>query len=272
MLVRNRSLGRLYNVAPVEPDNKPIYSSLLFQNQINVNKDGTFIKKSVEAVMQTRKGSPIPVDVTYYKRIVEEVPYVIVRMVDVTERKRIELELLKVEAKFDSILRTAVDAIIVINSVGIIEEFNPAAERLTGFSSNEVRGQNVSMLMTSRYAHGKNPRLATVSFFKICFKAHDSYLKNYLRTGVRKIIGIGREVTCKKKDGSVFPIDLAVSAMSIGEEIKFTGIIRDVSERKKMERLMIEQANQIALTAQISSRTKSEFLGLMSHGEMVENI
>jgi len=125
------------------------------------------------------------------------------------------------EAHLRSIVETAVDSLIVIDERGIIEVLNPAAERLFGYAANEVLGQNVRMLMPSPYR-----------------EEHDRYVVNYLTTGMRKIIGIGREVVGQRKDGAVFPIDLAVSEMWVGGQRKFAGSIRDISERKQAERAL----------------------------------
>ena len=129
------------------------------------------------------------------------------------------------ESRMRSIVTTAVDAIITIDERGKIESLNPATERLFGYSAAELIGKNVSMLMpepdTSR---------------------HDSYLQNYLRTGKAKIIGIGREVTALKKDGTIFPVDLAVSEIRLGDRKIFTGMIRDISERRRLERQVLEAA------------------------------
>ncbi len=118
-----------------------------------------------------------------------------------------------------AIFDTAVEAIITINSAGIIETFNPAAEKLFGYSKNETIGKNVKLLMPSPYR-----------------EEHDGYLQNYLTSGVAKIIGIGREVTGRRKDGSVFPIRLAVSEVRLTDRILFTGFIEDLTQRKELER------------------------------------
>ena len=137
---------------------------------------------------------------------------------DITERKRIEDELRNSEARLRAIVNTAVDGIITIDEHGTIESLNPAALRIFGYSSEELIGRNVKVLMPNPY-HDQ----------------HDQYLENYRHTGVRKIIGIGREVEGRRKDGSAFPLDLAVSEVRIGGRRMFTGITRDITERKQAE-------------------------------------
>lgn len=121
----------------------------------------------------------------------------------------------------------AVDGMITINARGVIQLYNPACEKIFGYTLEEVIGQNVEILMPEPY-HSE----------------HDGYLKNYHRTKDPKIIGIGREVRGKRKDGSTFPMDLAVSETWVGEEQFFCGIIRDISKRKDAEeehRVLIEK-------------------------------
>jgi PAS domain S-box-containing protein len=137
-----------------------------------------------------------------------------------------------------------VDGIIVIDERGAIESFNTAAEHIFGYLAKEVLGRNVNMLMPEPFQ-----------------SAHDGYLRSYLETGRQRIIGIGREVTGRRKDGSTFPMDLAVNPVFVGDKRCFTGIVRDISERKRME-LELIQALEAAIAG---SRAKSEFLSSMSH-------
>lgn len=123
------------------------------------------------------------------------------------------------QSRLEAILTNAVDAIITIDMTGSVESANPATERVFGYDLSEVVGQNVKMLMPSPFA-----------------EQHDGYLQNYLDTGERKIIGIGREVIGRRKDGTVFPIHLAVSEFYDGERRLFTGIVRDISDLKEAER------------------------------------
>ncbi|MGN6369208.1 MAG: PAS domain-containing sensor histidine kinase [Phycisphaerae bacterium] len=127
------------------------------------------------------------------------------------------------EAQVRAILEAAVDAIITIDRRGNIETFNKAAQKMFGYDPDEVVGRNVAMLMPQPYK-----------------SEHDSYMNNYMRTGKKKIIGIGREVAALKKDGTIFPIELAVSEVRVGSDLAFTGIIRDVTERKRLEKEILE--------------------------------
>jgi two-component system, LuxR family, sensor kinase FixL len=118
-----------------------------------------------------------------------------------------------------------VDGIVVIDAKGRIEAFNPGAERLFGYEGSEVIGRNVNILMPSPY-----------------HEEHDGYLARYLATGRAKIIGIGREVTGLRRDGTTFPLHLSVGEMIVGGERKFTGILHDLTMRVQLEEQMREQA------------------------------
>lgn len=122
------------------------------------------------------------------------------------------------EAALRAVLDTTVDGIITIDERGAIASFNRAAERIFGYAAEEVIGQNVRMLMPEPY-HAE----------------HDDYLRSYHETGRRKIIGIGREVTGRRKDGSTFPMDLAVSEVHLTDRTVFAGIVRDITERRRLE-------------------------------------
>jgi len=129
-----------------------------------------------------------------------------------------EQQLRESEARSRSILETTVDAIITINTQGVIKSFNKTAEKLFGYQSTEVIGKNVKVLMPDPYK-----------------SEHDDYMDNYLETGERKIIGIGREVTGRRKNGTTFPMYLAVSEVKLPNQHIFTGIVRDISEQRRLE-------------------------------------
>lgn len=122
------------------------------------------------------------------------------------------------EAHLRSILETAPDAIVVIDEKGHMLSFSASAERMFGYSEDEVLGENVSMLMPSPDR-----------------ERHDDYLERYMRTGERRIIGIGRVLTARHRDGATFPIELSVGEARIGDDRVFTGFIRDLTERQQAE-------------------------------------
>jgi PAS domain S-box-containing protein len=160
------------------------------------------------------------------------------------EQPRAEQNFVEAEQRYRSVVDHVVDAIITIDERGNIESFNPAAEKLFGYERSEVTGQNVKMLMPEPY-HSE----------------HDTYIHNYLSTGRPKIIGIGREVIGRRKDGTTFPMELAVSEFHLGERRYFTGIVRDITERKRLESELRERLEELAQ----ADRQKNEFLAMLSH-------
>ncbi len=127
-----------------------------------------------------------------------------------------------------AILDAVVDAVVTIDDRGIVESVNAAAERLFGYTAQEIVGRNVSALMPSPYQ-----------------EEHDGHLANYRRTGEPKIIGVGREVVGRRRDGSTFPMELAVSEVLLGDRRVFTGIMRDCSERAAFEHALRETAGDL---------------------------
>jgi PAS domain S-box-containing protein len=160
---------------------------------------------------------------------------------DMREQLSREQALRDGEARLKAIVSTAVDGIVTINERGIIEEVNPAARRIFGYEPGEMLGQNVNMLMPSPFR-----------------QEHNRYMRTYRHTGAGKIIGIGRETVGIRKDGSVFPLDLSVSEVSLSGRRIFTGIIRDISSRK-----MIEE-HRALLVAELSHRVKNTLATVIS--------
>lgn len=165
---------------------------------------------------------------------------------DVTERKQAEASLKESEARLRAIVETAVDGIITIDVKGMIESFNLAAEKLFGYSADEVLGSNVGMLMPSPYR-----------------EEHDGYIQNYLKTGKKKIIGIGREVVGLRKDGATFPMRLAVSELKLGKRILFTGIARDISEQKSLQDQIL-QTERLAIIGKMAAKVAHEIRNPLS--------
>ncbi|MBI3440882.1 MAG: PAS domain S-box protein, partial [Proteobacteria bacterium] len=153
--------------------------------------------------------------------------------------------LAKQESKLRAVVDNTVDGMIIINDRGIVESFNRACERMFGYQEKEVAGQNINRLMPEPY-HSN----------------HDHYISRYLETGQAKIIGTpGRELTAKRKDGSVFPIDLSISTFQVGNERYFSGIIRDITARKKAE----EERETYLRELEISNRELDDFAYIASH-------
>lgn len=166
------------------------------------------------------------------------------------------------EGRLRSIFDMAADGIAIMNQEGKLESFNAAAERITGWKAAEVIGKSVGIFATPPHA-----------------KEHDDYVARYLKTGQARIIGFGREEICKRKDGTTFPLYLAVSEVRLGDRRLFTGIMRDLTELKKaeetvrrhseiLEQTVRERTAELASAkdkAEESNRAKSLFLANMSH-------
>ena len=165
---------------------------------------------------------------------------------DITERRRAEQVIREAGERINAIIETIVDGVILIDRLGKIQTFNPACQKLFGYRSEEVIGQNVKMLMPPQYRN-----------------EHDSYLGNYHETGVRKIIGIGREVVGQRKDGSTFPMLLSVGEAKQDGEAIFVGIIHDLSERKRTEEQLV-QAQKMEMVGQLSGGIAHDFNNLLT--------
>ena len=149
-------------------------------------------------------------------------------------------------ARLTAVVETAVDGFILIDSRGRILLFNPACERLFGYRAEEVFQENVKLLMPRTYS-----------------LHHDDYLRNFLQSGERKIIGIGREVVGRRKDGSTFPMDLSVGEAKQDGESIFVGIIHDLTERKLTER-QLQQAQKMEMVGQLSGGIAHDFNNLLT--------
>lgn len=169
------------------------------------------------------------------------------------------------ESRISAVVDTVLDGLITIDFRGAVQTFNPAAERIFGYRADEVIGHNIKMLMPEHYS-----------------SAHDGYLRNYLNTGDAKVIGIGRQVQGLRKDGTVFPMELAVSEFSVKDERMFVGIVKDISDlvsaekdRQARQKVLENQAEELRDLAELNAiardqaenaaKAKSEFLANMSH-------
>jgi two-component system CheB/CheR fusion protein len=203
--------------------------------------------------------------ISLYRTLDNRIDGVVITFVNITGRKQMEEELRRLNEKLEqlvadrtqalqaseelnrAILNYAAEGIITIDEHGTVESFNKAAEDMFRYEAEEVIGRNVNMLMPHPY-HGE----------------HDQYLSRYLTTGVRKIIGFRRELTGRRKDGSTFAIDLAVSEVRNRDRLLFAGIVRDISQRKALEREILATAEreQIRMGQDLHDIVGQELSGL----------
>ena len=170
-----------------------------------------------DLVAMRKDGSEFTAEVGLRPVKLKDGAVILASVIDVSERRANE-EVLRSEERLRAVIENAADGVVTIDEAGVMQSANPAAERVFGYSATELIGRNISLLMPEPDR-----------------SQHDSYLANYIRTGEAKIIGFGREVTGQRKDGSAFPMDLAVSVFHIGNARYFTGLIRDITARKEAE-------------------------------------
>jgi len=212
--------------------------------------DRQFLQHNVDAAIHENK--PYSVDhriclPTGEIRIVQEQGEVIrdeqgsaIEMVgtvlDVTNRKRTEDKLLESNARLKSIVDTAVDGIIIIDEFGTIEIFNIAAEKIFGYQKEEAVGKTIDILIPGSHKDD-----------------HDNYIQHYLKTNQKRVIGMGRETVGQRKNGLIFPIELSVSETVLSNRRIFTGIVRDITERKAMQKKLQYHTDFERLILQLST-------------------
>lgn len=226
----NKGAERLYGYSADEMIGKSIKCTIPedgiqeWITTMDAIRRGEYIEQQVAGRIR-KDGRRVPVALTYSPIRNTDGKVVSVSAIarDISDRKTAKDAIKDRESRLRAILNTAYDAIITIDHQGVIQSLNPATERMFGYTAAEMVGQNISLIMPSPY-----------------HEEHDGYLRSYQKTGEAHIIGVGREVQARRKDGSVFPVDLAVG------EIKhlqlFTGMIRDITRRKDLEREVVEIA------------------------------
>ena len=199
-----------------------------------------------EVFGQRKDGTTFPMDLAVGEARQDDGSIFVGIIHDLTERERVERALRESNARLKAVVETAVDGVILIDARGRILMFNPACERLFQYRAGEVRHENVKLLMPSSYR-----------------VEHDTYIRNFLETGERKIIGIGREVVGQRKDGSTFPMDLSVGEAKQDGEAIFVGIIHDLTERKRTEEQLV-QAQKMETVGQLSGGIAHDFNNLLT--------
>ena len=174
-------------------------------------------------------------------------PHILLAIEDITDRLKAVEALRETQERMAAIVNTAVEGIVTIDEQGLIDFVNPSALQMFGYAADELLGQNVKLLMPSPTR-----------------EEHDGYLENYLRTGVKKIIGMPREVVGLRRDGTVFPIALSISELHDGRQRLFTGVLRDISDRKIIEKEVLESVadEQRRIGQDLHDGTGQELTGL----------
>lgn len=195
------------------------------------------IGKGREVLGKRKDGSTFPFWLNV-ERVVVEGRVIFTGIIhDVSDLRKAEEDLMVTEKRLNAIIDTAVDGIIMIDRRGTMEVINPSAAEMFGYDSEELIGQNVKLLMPEPY-----------------HKSHDGYIQNYHDTGVKKIIGIGREVHGRRKDGSTFPFNLSISEVHLPDSTIYVGAIHDITPQKEAQK-RIEQLNE-QLERKVEERTE----------------
>jgi two-component system, LuxR family, sensor kinase FixL len=185
-------------------------------------------------------GSEFPIELGVTETIVDGVSIFVGVIRDITERHTAQ----KLSSELAGVAEVVVDALVVIDEHGTIQSWNPAASRIFGYETHEVMGRNVRLLMPEPY-HSE----------------HDGYLRRFAATREPRIIGSGREVTGRRKDGTLVPIDLAVSELRLDGAHRYVGLIRDISERKQRE----QETEQLIEALKLTNQELDDFAYIASH-------
>ena len=185
-------------------------------------------------------GSLFPIELGVTETIVDGVSIFVGVIRDITERHTAQ----ELSSELAGVAEVVVDALVVIDETGTIQSWNPAASRIFGYASHEVMGRNVKLLMPEPY-HSE----------------HDGYLRRFAVTREPRIIGSGREVAGRRKDGTLVPIDLAVSELRRDGAHRYVGLIRDISERKRRE----QEREQLIEALKLTNQELDDFAYIASH-------
>jgi PAS domain S-box-containing protein len=224
------------------PSEKKAEHAKCFES-IVANKSQKLVKPNIERTALRKDKTQINVELTCSEWVSVNEKFYTAIIRDISHRKRVEQELNSKKASLDAIINSSGEAIITIDSEGLIETANPKAMQLFGYSHDELIGQNVSMLMPSPEK-----------------ERHDDYLHDS-ELHTPRMINQARELNGIRKDGNIFALELNVSPMITAGKRKFVGVLHDISERKKfVNELFLAKAG-----AEAASKAKTQFLSSMSH-------
>lgn len=238
IVTANRAVERIFGYAPSQVIGKHIGTLLPDPAPTGRRKNPpTYGPEGLRAIVgvgrevdgRRKGGETFPIDLSVAEWQREGETFFTAIMRDISVRKQAQADLVAQEAQYRAIFDCAVEAITVIDATGIIQSVNPAVERTFGYSSDELIGRNVAMLMPGSMQ-----------------SEHNGHLARYRETGKRAVIGIGREVEGRSKDGSVIPLDLSVAEWQRDGKTFFTGIMRDISRSKKAESALADRKVRLA--------------------------
>lgn len=235
-------------------DIKPEIDESRFRELLSPVLTGKQASLAFETIHQHKNGQRRPVEIVVQLLVPEGGAAHFVAIVrDISERKRAHMALMEQATHTQAVLDNMVDGIVTINANGIMQSTNPAVTQIFGYDPGELLGRNVNMLMPSPHR-----------------EAHDRYLQDYQSTGVARVIGYNREFEGQRKDGNRFPIELAVSEITQNGKTLFVGMVRDISERKRIERLQSEFVSTVSHELRTPLTSISGALGLVVGGRLGE--
>jgi PAS domain S-box-containing protein len=199
-----------------------------------VLRTGVVARLANHTVLCTKDGRELPIDdsAAPIRDATGRMQGIVLVFRDITQRRQAEERRRQLEAQLRGLIDTTQDAVITIDRRGCIDVFNPAAERIFGYTRAEVQGQNLQLLMPEPYA-----------------SEHDGYIARYERTGERRAIGRIRSVAARRKNGEVFPIELSVTEFALGGDVRYGAFIRDISEKVRLQERLMDRERLAAIGA-----------------------
>jgi two-component system sensor kinase FixL len=251
--------ARLYGYSAAETIGSPM--SLLaapncgqeFGRMLDEVRAGVPVSRG-ESVAQTKDGRHLPVGLSMVPVTDERrrVAGAVAVACDLTAVQHAEARYRGIDARWRAVVDAAVDGIIVIDSKGIVEVFSAAAEQLFGYRADDVIGRNVSLLMPAPYRD-----------------EHDGYMARYIAGGPARIIGIGREVTARRQNGEQFPARLAVGEASVDGQVRFVGIVHDLTDRVRVEARLREQTALAEMSAAVAHEVRNALTGVQGAVQVI---